>query len=431
METNLRPIATEWYKPRITNRSLGTNLQLGRVVAEFYGKDSIGLCRKIGAGGSFSRGDADRIDESCFKSISQTYHLPKRTDPQEFYMQQQKGAVAVIDYFQRLIPELAKDFELKDEIVRLSDRPSLLLRYLSMPAGGIDPTLAYEAQRHAVLVYQLGMINSRSLNGRLRTVLSDVQGLLNEKLFVGPEGHGERSTVECYHDDETNEVVGFPDRGDKRPLTAHLKRIPVIVRQVEDIGKVMTSPRKKNDSVAIVKSWMKAQSNSGIIHINQAVQDSIGMTFVVMDDTIPPKQLADLVVSIIKSGSDSDLRCIPKILTTEVDDNTDADHGQSPGLNFNARRKLWFEGLPTPIELIFYSREAFLNSKLEVGERDRATGLYMGRGHDLFELRRAMIVARIPFPREIYGVNDYDLNNAFVNRSKQVAYGQRIIYKAA
>ncbi len=430
-ETRIGLISTEWYKPCPKDRSLLTNLQLGRVVAEFYGKSAIGLCKGLIAGGTFPKEMAEEIDKHALRSSSRVYKLPDRTDPQEFYLQQQKAAIAVIRYFGELVPELAGEWELKDEIADLSDRPSDLLRLLSRPPASIDPILAYEAQRHAIISYQLGMSNARTLNGRLRTVLSDVNRLLDEKLFIGPEGHGDRIFLESFHDDETNQVVGLLDQNDRRPLTAHLKRIPITVREIRDVGYIHTSSRKKDDTIVILKSWIKAQGGSGRVHIDDAVQDSMGRIYVLMDDNIPPEQLADLVVSTIESNIGSDLWEIPNITKVEKDDRAGTDHGQSSEPNFNARRKIWFENIPTPLELIFYDRETYLNSRFEVGTRNPETGFYMGRGRGQFELRRGWQASKIPFPKEIYRVDDYACNAAFVNRSKQVAYGQRMMYKAA
>lgn len=426
------PITTEWYKSSPKDRSLATNIQLGRILTVFFGIDTIGLYRRLISDQLFSREEADEIDAHFLKASKRVYRLPRQTDPQEFYLQQHRGAIAAIRYFGELVPELAGEWEQKDEIPELSDRPSDLLRLLAKPAKDIDRKLAYEAQRHAALMYQLGMINARTLNGRLRTVLADTNRLLNSKLFEGPEGHGDPIFLESFHDDETNEVVGFPDRDDRRPLTAHLKRTKLVVRNTRELGAIRTKSRKKDDTVAMIKSWEKALSNGGTIHIDNAVQDSIGREFVLMDDNIPPEQFADLVVSAIESaaGGDPDHWQIPKIVKVEQDDKADQDRGQAVEQSFNARRKIWFANIPTPIEFKFYNRETYLNSILEVGKRSNETGLYMGRAHDLFQLRRCRNAVRVPFPEEMYTVSDYDLNMAFVNRSKQIAYGLRVMHKA-
>lgn len=426
-ETKIGLITTDCFKSRTEDRSFATNFQLGRLTIGFFGEDAVALCRKIAVtGGVFSDKEAERIDQFFFKSSRQIYHLPNWTHPRSFYHERKQNAIAAIQYFGELVPELAEDFELRDEITHLSDRPSDLLKYLANPSG-VDPTLAYDAQRHALLHYQLGMIEARALNAGLCNLLYDIQDVLNQRLFEGLEGSGEPIFMESFHDDETNRVVGFPDRHDRRPLTAHIKRLRIVVRKIPGIGLVHKKPNVKDVGPTIAKSWVKAEHNAGTVHIDDAIQDSIRIKLVLMDDNVPPGQVADLAVSVIKSGIESrlesdHLRKIPEIVEVENDDVADTDHGQSTEQNFNARRKIWFKGVPTPFEMIIYNRETYLNSILEVGNRDPETGLYKGRAHDLFELRRGWEVIRVPFPEEVFPVSDYDLNKAFVNQSKQVAY---------
>lgn len=433
-ETRIGYISIDWYKPYAEDRSFMTNIQLGRTLAEFYGKEAIQLSRELLAGGTFTTEKAREINDQVFRSGKKIYRLPKLCDAQDFFMQQQKGAIAAVKYFVELVPELAGEWELKDEITDLSDRPSDLLRLLSRPPGSIDPTLAYEALRHSIMLYQLGMSNARTKNSRLHTVKTDINRLLDEKLFAGPEGHGEKFFIESFHDDETNQVVGFPNQGDHRPLIAHLKRIPLTVREINGIGYVHTSSRKKDDTIVLLKSWIKAQENGGKIHLDEAVKDSMGRMYVLMDDSVPPEQLADLVVSTIESHAGSDLWEIPKITKKERDNKTGDDHGQSSQPdkpNLNDRWNIWFENIPTPYELIFYDRETYLNSRFEVGTRDSETGFYMGRGRRLFDLRRAWLASKIPFPQEIYCPDEYARNAAFVSMSKQIAYGLRMTHKAS
>lgn len=446
IEIKIGSITTECFRPRSEERAFTTNFHLGRLTLGFFGTDAVALCRKIAAtGGIFSDKDAKRINKYFFDSSRKIYNLPNSTHPQSFYTERSKDAIEAVNYFGELVPELAEDFELKEEISDLedSDRPSDLLRYLASPIaegensppGFIDQTLAYEAQRHAIILHQLGTIEARAL--KLRNIRSNVQNLLNEKLFMGPEGKGRPFYSESFHDDETNTVVGFPDRGTHQPLTAHLKKRWIKVREVPEVGLIHEKSRRKGIGQTLAKTWVKALHNSGLVHIDDAVQDSIGMRFVLMDDNVPPQQFADLVASIIEAGAkerfEANHPCVlPEIERIEDDPETGTDHGQSTALNFNARRKIWFKDIPTPMELIFYDRETYLNSELEVGERSQETGLYKGRGHELFELRRGIEVIRLPFTQEIYKESDDDrIQRAFINQSKQKAYGMRNRYRAA
>ncbi|MBI2019465.1 hypothetical protein HYS95_02210 [Candidatus Daviesbacteria bacterium] len=446
-EIKIGPIATEWYRPCIEGRSFTTNFQLGRTIIAHYGENAVDLSRKLAAAGStLSRRDTEQVDKFFLRASKEIYRLPSDlTHPRSFYKECKESAIAAVQYFGQLVPELAEDFEMRGEIAKISDRPSDLLRYLASPVsenedplkkGAIFPTLAYEAQRHAILHYQIGIIESRALNAGLSNLLADVQDLLNERLFAGVTGKGDPIPLESYHDDQTNRVVGFPDRSSERLLTAHLKRQRITVRNVPEVGYVHKKDREKELGPTIVKTWVKALRNGGVVHIDEALQDSIGMRFVLMDDAVPPEQFADLVISVIKAGIESRLdsnhpRALPRIDKVVDDPDTNTDHGQSTEINFNARKKIWFEGISTPMELIFYDRATFLNSEMEVGTQDSKTGLFMGRAHKLFELRRAREVIRVPFPKEVYPLDDYVLNKAFVNQSKQLAFSRLNMHKAA
>lgn len=410
----LTPITTEMIRYAGTkDRSIETNKNLLGLLADILGKGSLRFCRTMRNGGVLSEATAQEIDMSVLASIQHRYGLPDLSHAQEFYLQQQKPAIEVVGYYGDLLPEVAEDVELKDEVALLSERPSDLIRLLFRKPESIDPTLAYEIHRHTLLSIIAGQINARTRSERLRTVLADAHHLLNEQLFEGPEGAGQRIFSRSFHNDETNTVVGFPDRGDQKPSTAHCKYIPFIVRSIPGMGLVYTSSRKKNDGVAIIKCIAKAKTNGGVININY-VQDGIGMIVASIDDKVTPEQLAKRVVRVLESGS-------RKVIKVEEDDDIGKDHGQSNERSFNARRKIWFEGASTPIELIFYDRETYLNSRFEVGIGNDETGLYMGRSHKLLELRRARLAAPVLFPESIYP----KLDIFFANRSRMVAHELR------
>lgn len=414
-----RPITTEMLLPA-EDQSAKTKWQMTHLLREVLGQGSLRFCRIIQEGGYLSEDIADGMDKYVFGSVKRRYKLPDPYDPQGFYLQQQMQAIRVVERISERLPEIAKDIELKDEISMLSDRPSDLMRLMFRTSDDIDSTLAYEVQRHVILSAVAGEINARTKNGRLRSVLSEVHRLLDERLFEGSLGAGKRFFLESFHDDDTNTVVGFPDLNQQAPRTAHLKRTPFIARSIKGAGLVITSPRKKDDSVAIEKSLIKAKNNGGLININGDVLDPIGMMFVAMDGYVTPEQLAEQVVLIIESGS-------RKITKIENNDEIEADHGQSSEYR-HTRRRIWFEDISVPVEMIFHSRENYLNSTLEVGTRNPVTGLHQGRAHPLFELRREEQVARILFPSKVYPV---DIETAFINRDRRIIRELREMNKVA
>lgn len=415
-------VTAEMFLPNPEDRSDKTNLQLVRLMGSFLGRGRLRLCRMLRDGGVLSDDGAATVNVDVLNSVRRIYALPESTDPQEFYIQQLKQAAGVRKYYGELLPEVAQDLEGKNEVSLLSERPSDLVGLLFRRPETIDPILAYEAQQHVLLSHIAGMINARTLNGRLSTVLYDVNSLLNRRLFEGPEGTGHKIHTESYHDDEINDVVGFPHPKGKRPKTAHLKRVPFTARRIQDLGLVYAGPRKKDDRVSIVKCMAKSLDN-GVIDIDNDIQDGIGLEFVLMDNRTAPGQLVDQVISVIKSGP----RKVDKV--EFGDEKVEKNRGQATEFNFDKRVKIWFDGLPTSLEMTVFTLTNFLNYKLEVGTRDPQTGLYMGRAHELYELRRARKVAHVLFPREIYSDEAFDLEDVFINRSKLVAQDLRTRYR--
>lgn len=423
MAERIRLVTTEMFRARPEDRSASTNRQITYFMRDVIGQGRLRFCREIKAGravGTFEALGSELNNYILGESLPRIYALSGSVDPQEFYLQQQRHAIGVIEYYGEILPELP--LELKDEISLLSERPSDLVKLLFRSPASIDSVLAYQAHRHVLLSHLSGLIHARAKNGRLRTVLSDVHDLLNNQLFEGVEGTGTRMVVESIHDDETGEVIGLSSSLRRAPLTAHQKRLSFNVRRVREVGPVYTSTRKKDDRIAIIKALAKAQSNGGVVDINNDIQDSIGMRFVPMDGAVMPEQLADLVVLVIQSGAGK----LPTVERIE-DKQVGADHGQSPEYRHTGRR-VWFDGVPVPVDFIFQSYKDYLNSILDVGARDPQTGLYMGRAHELFVLRRARMAAPILFDPKVYPL---DFDTAFVKSSKLRAEELRLRYKAA
>lgn len=429
------PVSLEMFIPEAGKRSTRTNRQLAHLMGDYFGRGRLHLYKGIRSGGALTlTGDtAIEINEYVFRQISETFNLPPRSDPQEFYMQQQKQARGVVGYVCQLLPEAAKDLELKDEIAYYSDRPSDVFELLSKPPDKIDSTLAYELQRHLLLAHISGFVNARTLNGRLTTSLAMIQKHFNQRLYEGLEGAGERFILESIHDDETNKVVDFPSGNKRIPPTAHLKQVPFTVRRIRGIGLVATSPRKKDDENAVVKALSEACDNGGVIDIN-SIQDGMGMMYVLMNNNLSEKQqdeqLEYLVGRVVGELQSSPLR-IKKI---RREDHVDADRGQSPDIQFK-RLIIDFEGESTPpLEMIFYNVKDYLNSRLEVGERNPETGLFMGQAYDLYALRRMYPVLPVLFPSEIYDrdpVRRLDLHRIVAKRSQMKAQELRSSYREA
>lgn len=424
-EKLLPPVTLDMLRPS-EDRSLDTNLRLLRFIGCFTGRGSLTLYRWIRKGWDLSDEDAQEMNYYIHCSIKSHYKLPQGTSPEEFYLNARKGPRRLIEHVGDLLPELKQSFELKDELINSSENPSDFFWYLSRPPKLIDKTLEFELQRDLVLSHISALINARTLRGKSRTVLADIQKLFIKGLFAPPIGGGENFFLESVHDDETNEVLGFREDMDHIPLTAHLKRRRFTVRTIPNIGYVYTSPRKKDDWTTMIKLLNMAQYTNKPIDISLA-QDCIAMMFVPMDPHQDPEEVADRVVSVMQSG--------PKEIDhIDRENNVDTYGGQASNFTFGDRRKIWFRDDPVPFELVVQDATRYLNSELEVGTRDRETGIYNGRAHILREYKRLIPILPLLFPPEIYDRDPevrLDLDKVVVNRMQLVAQERREMYKVA
>ncbi len=422
-EKSLPPINLSMFKPDASERPAIINHQLMHFMARFTGRGRVRFHKDLMLGGTLPGNMAEEIDRYVFESIKRIYGLPEQTDPQEFFLQQHKQARGVMEYVGRLFPEASAAFELKDEVTYCSDRPSDFFKLVSRPPDKIDPVLAYELQRHVLFAHISGLSNARNLKIRSRSFLAGNQSLLNEQLFEGVEGAGHKVVLESVHDDETNEVIGFRENMESIPPTAHLKRIPVMVRNISGIGEVYTSPRKKDDGNVVIKSLVKAQYDSGVINID-SVQDSIGMMFCLVDSHASVERLSERIVEVFKSGP-------RRIVNIRRRDDVRADRGQSPRFNFH-RLEIQFEGIPTSFELVVKNAREFIDGELGVGKRDER-GYFDGEAHLLYEARRAGMVLPVIIPKEIYDRDPerpLDLERVVVNRMWHLAQDLRGRYRA-
>lgn len=202
-----RPLVTiEMFKPKTEDRSVEANRGLSRLLDCLSNRGRLRLFLGIRANNrELTPQESEDIDRGIFESIRNNYDFPDHSDReiQEFYFQQQIHALAAIRYYGEIVPPLAQYVEPKDEISLISSRPSALFRLLSLPPESIDPTLAYEAQRHMLISCIAGMANVRTRNAELREVLYKMHNVFNRELFIGPEGAGTRVELGSMHDNAT------------------------------------------------------------------------------------------------------------------------------------------------------------------------------------------------------------------------------------
>lgn len=431
MTEKLVPITIRMFIPEEL-RTLKDKVNVASLLESFIDKGAFAKHVASRREGSLCEEDVDDISRRTLKNISDKYELEDLNyNPRRFYLDAQRLAVAFIGYFgKRIIPELAQDLQMKDEVGLVTDYPGRLYRYLSRPPGSLDPMLAHEAQRHAIATAMGADYLAADARGKLGSILAAVHDHLNTRLFEGVEGSGGPQIFSSYHDDDTNDVVGYPGQSPKR-ITAHEKRYEKNVRLIQGIGYVLTGPREKDGDAALVKSIAQAQlpENKGIINVARDIEDGIGMMFVPMDPAVKVEELIERVLKVIgpegteikMPGEAKDL----KIGKIKSEPTRGKGRGQSSTLKSHVV-KIWFEGILSPIELFFMDRTNYTNSLLEVGQRDQITGLYQGSSHELYEIRRGAKVIRVPFSKERYPI---PVEEALIRRDMVVAQDLRGRYR--
>ncbi|MBI2018169.1 hypothetical protein HYS96_00505 [Candidatus Daviesbacteria bacterium] len=422
MERKLPRITIEMFQP--TGRSTAADRRITGLLGRAYGREGLSFFNVTRQGLEPHAQLSTATDRYFYGFIRRAYGLPENMDPQDFYLRQQRHAAEVIDsVLGRALPAYRHELGLKNEVSLYSESPADLLRLLAYPDDGINPTLKFELQRHILLSHISASFNSRTLNGRLRTELSRVQMLLNGELYGGRIGDGEDFDVYALHEDGTNSAVQVLvtarqyAREQAReicgalPEGCHLKRHPFSLRRIgETDSLVYTNPRKKSDAASILKALAKAVDNGGVIDPLSYVQDSLGIMFVAMGGGNERKELVQRVTTVLQSHPSG----VEEIME---DHHVDRGRGQSEASSFT-RLQLKLRDISVPLELIFYTCLGYLNSEYEVGTRDSGTGIYPGRAHDLYELRRSLPVLQVLFPPEIYQV---DTRAAVLDRMVTVA----------
>lgn len=425
MPETIRPVTSEMLRPTMDDRSPYANRQLLYLIRDNFGSgvngepDGLRAYYRMGRGEELSRSEKREINSFVFRSIGQYFGVTDRSSCRMLYIQQQKDAINSVDHLREFLPEYSRELDLKNEIRTPSDSPVDLLELLSIPQDKIDPVLAFQIHRHALYSLIAGRHNSAVFDSRLNTIIQRQYKHLSRHLFKGQIGAGQTYYVYSAHDNETNEVVGFSSPDQTIPSTAHLKIIPIPVREIEGFGLVYTNPRKKNDSTVILKAQAMAHHNGGIIDPD-GVKDRGGMEFVPMNMNVDLEELADRVIEEMKSGPYP-----PEKI--KVDNQADQDRGQSSKLRM-VRRIIHFNGSPISFEFKFCNLENYINSLLEVGIKDPDSGLYDGMSYELYKPRRVQKVLRDVFPPVIY---TQDLEGASVKRNEWIAQDLRARYRAA
>jgi len=338
---------------------------------------------------------SQRVNRWALRNYTRNYGLPGVAYGQRFFMDQQNTAFRVIERYKASIPALRGVLGLKNEL--RSDQPTDYYEWMNRP--DVAPRLAFEAKRGLALAFISGVSDVRDFRIPLEAEGGRIQKHIDkEGVFAGLIGDGKPKVITAQFDDITNSVVdSFSLNG------THEKRILTEVREVEGVGATLTILRKKEAEVATIKSIWKAEldARKGVgttIRPMDVVNDHFGMLFMTLEDGANIELLMEKVLGALFTYT-------RKMGQITPDFHTNGDQGQSGKLKLDGRLLTYFKGLNgNPFELMFFSKNNYLNSQFEVGSLNPHTGMYDGQAHELYELQREGIVAPRLFPDTHYRV---------------------------
>lgn len=376
----------------------GMPLRTLAFIGQLYGKPGIEFYRQardLGSSNGIDNSLRDQAERHFFRRLRSRYHLPRWVNPLHFYKECETDATTSITELVGKFPGLQQTLELAEEAKVWTEHPTDALKMLAWSDQDMPPRTRFELIRREILADSVGQINSRVTSDQPRNVVLDALLVLNKQVYERA-GDGDPYESHSYHDVVTNTFKGIVKNGNLPPGSIERKH-PFTVRTAKGgIGPIYTCSRLKEADSTVFKALVKAnrKENGGVVNPDD-VLDNSGILYVVMDET----KLHPFVGKVLEALQHHHPRGVVSI---KGDNNAGTDRGQAPRLNFQ-RWQLTFRDSITPLELQFYKLGDYLNQIYEVGKKDRQSGYYLGRAHELYDLRRIADLLNRLFPEVFYG----------------------------
>lgn len=359
---------------------------------------------KSGSLNSSSRkGYKERINEHLFNFLKDQYRLPASLTPETFYTNTGKTAIGAVTHLAEITGVSISSDPIADEIRPNSPSPVDDAYYLALEEDGLlSDHLGFNIRRHEVLRWIAEEGEANSGNGAIREMWSEVQFVLNDKLYQeGSKGYKKPYTVFSRHDGSTNEFLGYAD-----DLNVTRPDIRILVhdftsRVIPGVGQVYTIGREKDPVEAALKAIRKAPKYGGIIG-PELVEDLMGLKAVVLEGDLPKEQRKEGLVGEVLEAY---LRVINQSINVRdvvEDHETNGDEGQVPITQ--KRVKIFPDNLSTPIELIVVREQHHLDQIYHIGNLD-ANGFHKGQAHELYEIKREVQTAKMLLPKSLSGID--------------------------
>ncbi len=376
------------------------------LVGQFFGRPGIELFRQardLGRNNGVDQSLRQVAEEEFARRAKSRFSLPEGTNPLSFYQLCEADATDTITELVRRFPGKEQALELSEEARTWTEHPTDALKLLALKDkqqngqdDGIDARLRFEILRREILADGSGKLKARVAGDEPRDALLSTLLVLGNKVYEGPLGDGNSHTTHSYHDPYTNAFKGLVTNGSFPPNAIERKH-PFTVRLTQDgFGPVYMRSRIKGAESSLLKALSKAgnrKKDTGIVKPDD-VTDNSGVLFVVMNE----KKLNPFIMRVIDAVEHHHPR---RVVDIKYDPQPGNDRGQAR-VKFE-RWQVLFAETANPLELQFFKVGDYLDSLYEVGKKDKQSGDYSGRAHELYELRRMADLLRRLFPECFYG----------------------------
>lgn len=382
---------------------------------KFFGKDNFDQFRKATRKGSYIPEETrQRVDREIYHKVGRHFHLSRSLRKREaFWKKAITESNGVINYARGIFfPDQERVATLTNNLVWSDRRPSTILERLTKPKRLVGEELKYEQGRQLGVGWLCAQRMSEDENGYVTETLDRINHFLEGQAFVGREGETQSYPVYSYHAPSTNRLIGlrsqFPDPQYEKSLW--VKSLDYSVRNIaikdpdgniKEIVPALYDPREKDLYSAVIKGSKKSLlaanglPNMAPIEISPHVEDLAGFRFVVMGG----RPLRDRLTSYLEG-----LFWLFEGVTDIIpDDQVNPSDKRQHRPEFR-RRQIYMDGLRTPIEMMLYALEDWINSEYEVGNFNEELDMHDGPAHDLHKLDMVADVAEFYWPPRVFSI---------------------------
>ncbi len=281
--------------------------------------------------------------------------------------------------------------------------------------NGVTPKLRFEERRKLFLTDIALRLLKQGIQDNRGNILSEIQELLDRKVYQGPVGSDDLIT-HTLHVDKTGKVtknnkdkkVEFSNRMRQVWIKGHKKFVQTDFDKKKYESQILKllcdyAPYiNETNDIVYPEFDPVGINNKGELNIH----DGSRFRFILDGDKNELEHFSDQIISI--KDNEKHIVFDNAILSPQKKDRGQVD-------TWKIRYKAWYKGVP--VEILFYDVAGYYNSTHQFGELDTKSGIYTGADHRLYEIRRLLKILELLFPYEIYKKNEAQTHEQY---SKQL-----------